>query len=334
MVQHPTEHFQLIQTTRAINKIPNKWNLPINPFRNEGIMTTGVRIQEINGVLSILPVKIRGEAPTVNNRDTRTFRYIDALHIPFQDRIEPQDIQNSVDWNTGKQLDGITQAVARILRNHREKHAMTLRWLRMGAMKGLVLNNDNTTLIDFYAEFGITQKTIDFSLSVDTTDVRKLCHEIHRHTEDHLLGENMNSIVCWCSSGFFDALVAHPQVEKAFINHGAAIEKLGGDIRKGFNFGGIEFSEYRGRSTDGKGNVRKFIADDEAHCFPLGTSDTFVTYFAPPVLDGLNQINRNGLELYAMRTNDLKGRCIDIDSESDPLPICRRPALLVKVTMS
>ena len=52
-------------------------------------------------------------------------------------------------------------------------------------------------------------------------------------------------------------------------------------MRSGFTFAGITFEEYRGQATDPDGNVRRFIAQDTAHCFPLGTSETFSTYFAP-----------------------------------------------------
>ena len=56
------------------------------------------------------------------------------------------------------------------------------------------------------------------------------------------------------------------------------IEDLGAAVRMGFPFGGITFEEYRGQATDPDGTVRRFIAANEGHAFPLGTVETFAAY--------------------------------------------------------
>ena len=106
----------------------------------------------------------------------------------------------------------------------------------------------------------------------------------------------MNGVHCLCSSEFFAALTGHAKVEKAFENwqNGAILIN---DIRRGFTYGGITFEEYRGQATDTNGTVRRFIAAGEAHAFPLGTIDTFGTYFAPA--DFNETVNTVGQPLYA-----------------------------------
>jgi hypothetical protein len=142
----------------------------------------------------------------------------------------------------------------------------------------------------------------------------------------------MTGVHCLCDSVFFDDLVAHPEVEKFYLQHEAALNLVGGsgDPRKGFTFGGITFEEYRGTATDAAGNARAFIGAGIAHFFPVGTRDTFVNYFAPA--DYLETVNTVGRELYAKQVMDPAGRWVDVYTQSNPLPICRRPALLVKGT--
>jgi hypothetical protein len=119
--------------------------------------------------------------------------------------------------------------------------------------------------------------------------------EVKRHIEDNLKGEFMTGVMCLCSQGFYDAFTTHAKVKEAFM-YFQRNQQLGNDYRTGFIFGGVTFEEYRGQATDAAGNVRKFIADDEAHFFPLGTASTFRTYFAPA--DFKNR-KHAGLPLYA-----------------------------------
>ena len=154
------------------------------------------------------------------------------------------------------------------LQDMRNKHAITLEHLRMGALKGVILDADGSTLFNLYTEFAITPKTVGFALTTASTEVLLKVLEVKRHIEDNLKGEFMTGILCLCSQGFFDALTTHAKVKEAFM-YFQRNQQLGNDYRTGFTFGGITFEEYRGQTTDAAGNVRKFIADDEAHFFPL-----------------------------------------------------------------
>ncbi|MCP4695761.1 MAG: major capsid protein, partial [Gammaproteobacteria bacterium] len=214
------------------------------------------------------------------------------------------------------------------------KHAITHEYIRMGALKGKIVNDDGTVLVDLYVVFGVTKKVITIPLSAPETEVREFCHKIKRHIEQNLLGDVMSHVECWCSAEFFDALVKHPTVKDAFRNYESASDRLGGDVRRDFTFGGVKFSEYEAAAPDREGNPRKFIDKDMAHAFPMGTKDTFEIVYAPPVLNGINQANTRGVELYAVQVPDPLGRWIDTHSESDPLPLCRHPGVLVEVTHS
>jgi hypothetical protein len=130
------------------------------------------------------------------------------------------------------------------------------------------------------------------------------------------------------SPEFFDALTGHAKVKEAYERQedGAALRN---DMRSGFTFAGITFEEYRGQATDADGNVRKFIASGEAHCFPVGTVDTFATYFAPA--DFNETVNTLGKPMYAKQEPRKFDRGTDLHTQSNPLPMCHRPAVLVKL---
>ncbi|MCX5908524.1 MAG: major capsid protein, partial [Deltaproteobacteria bacterium] len=201
----------------------------------------------------------------------------------------------------------------------------------IGALKGIILDADASTLYNLYTEFDITAKTVDFALDVTTTDVAAKCREVVRHIEDNLKGEIKKGVRCLVSGEFFDAFIAHANVEKFYVNWQNAAQIAQVDPRSGFNFSGITFEEYRGTATDENDVARRFIAANEGHAFPEGTSNTFKTIYAPG--EFIEAANTPGLEMYAKQAMEPMGRWVDIHMESNPLPICCRPAVLVKVTI-
>ncbi len=104
------------------------------------------------------------------------------------------------------------------------------------------------------------------------------------------------------------------------------------DLRQGFAHRGIVFEEYRAQATyqapDGTTITRRFIPAGEARFVPLGTRSTFRHYGAPA--DFNETVNTPGLPLYAkQKVRDFE-RGVDLHTQSNPLFLCLRPALLVR----
>ena len=91
----------------------------------------------------------------------------------------------------------------------------------------------------------------------------------------------------------------------------------------------VTFEEYAGEASDGDDNVRRFIEAGEGHAFPLGTVDTFATYFAPA--DFNETANTLGQPLYAKQEPRKFDRGTDLHTQSNPLPMCHRPGVLIKL---
>jgi hypothetical protein len=323
--------FSMVALTAAINKIPNLYGrveqLGLMPA--EGVRTRTILIEEMNGVLNLLPTQPVGAPGTVGTQAKRKVRSFVIPHIPHDDVVLPEEVQGIRAFGSENELEALAALIAKKLQNMRNKHAITLEHLRMGALKGVILDADGSTLYDLYSEFGITAKTVNFALTTASTEVLLKILEVKRHVEDNLRGEFMTGVYCLCSPGFFDALTTHAKVKEAYARWQQG-QILFSDNRTNFSFGGITFEEYRGQATDPTGTVRKFIADDEAHFFPLGTATTFRTYFAPA--DFNETANTLGLPLYAKQEPRKFGRGTDLHSQSNPLPICHRPEILVKAT--
>jgi len=323
--------FNMVALTAAINKVPNNYGRleQLGLMPTEGVRTRTILIEEMSGVLNLLPTMPVGAPASLGTQGKRKVRSFVIPHIPHDDVVLPEEVQGLRAFGSENDLEALSNLIARKLQNMRAKHAITLEHLRMGALKGVILDSDGSTLYDLYSEFGITAKSVSFALSTNTTEVLTKVLEVKRHIEDNLRGEFMSGIMCLSSQGFFDALTTHPKVKEAYSRWQQG-QLLFTDNRTNFSFGGITFEEYRGQATDIAGTVRKFIADDEAHFFPLGTASTFRTFFAPA--DFNETANTLGLPLYAKQAPRKFERGTDLHTQSNPLPICLRPEVLVKGT--
>ena len=325
--------FGAIALTAAINILPNRYGKleEINLMPPRPVRLRQIAIEERNGVLSLLPTALIGSPGTVGKRGKRKVRSFIVPHIPHDDVVLPEEVQGIRAFGSEGELSALSDVLALHLQSMRDKHAITLEHLRMGALKGIILDADGSTLYDLYAEFGITAKTINFQLDVETTDVKAKCLELKRYLEDNLRGEFMTGVHVLVSAEFYDLLTGHPKVEAAYERWQQG-EALRTDMRKGFTFAGVTFEEYRGQATDPDGTVRRFIAASEAHAFPVGTSQTFATYFAPA--DFNESVNTMGQPLYAKQEPRKFERGTDLHTQSNPLPMCHRPGVLVKLTAS
>jgi hypothetical protein len=332
-MQNPFDNpgFAMASLTAAINLLPNRYGrleqlglFPARPVRTRQIM-----VEERNGTLNLLPTQAVGGPATLNVRDKRKLRSFVVPHVPLDDVVLPEEVQGVRAFGSETDMDSVAAVLAQHLQSMRNKHAITLEHLRMGALKGVILDADGSVLHNLYTEFEITAKTVNFALTTDATNVRNKCVEVIGHIEDNLRGEFMTGVRCLCSPEFFEELVGHAKVEKAYENY-AQGAMLRDDVRTGFAFGGIVFEEYRGQASNVAGSVVRFIAAGEAHCFPLGTIDTFGTYFAPA--DFNETVNTLGQPIYAKQEPRKFERGTDLHTQSNPLPMCHRPGVLVKLT--
>ncbi len=326
--------FNVASLSGSINILPNNYGRIVQSglFPIVGIETRVVMIEERQGVLSILKSRPLGAPSTAAQSAKRKVRSFTVPHIPHEDAILAASVQGVRAFGSQTVMETVTGKVNDKLQEMKNKHMITLEHLSMGALKGIILDADGSTLYNLYTEFEITQKTVDFALGTDSTKVSNKCREVVRHIEANLQGEVSNGVRALVSQEFYDKLIEHPLVKAAYQNWAAAEDRLGGDLRKGFKFGGITFEEYVGNASDEDGNNRRFIAANDGHAYPEGTVDTFKTNVAPA--DFIETVNTIGQHIYAKMEQMKFGRGYEIHTQSNPLPLCRRPGVLVRIYSS
>ncbi|MBF0260451.1 MAG: major capsid protein [Magnetococcales bacterium] len=337
--------FSLVEMVQAINLIPSAYGRinGLSIFRDQGVTTTTVGFEELKGVLRLLRFQERGARGAEHQYDKRKIRTFSIPHIPLPASLLAEKFQNVRGFGLDAGPDPFTKAVMDLLALLRNNHAITLEWLRMGALKGVILDADSSITHDLFDEFQIGDSDptdfeeskvgkrlqLNFELDSDATDVRAKCMMVKRHIEQNLQGDTMSDVRVLVSAAFYDALTAHAKVKEAFSGWQAAQDRLAGDMRKGFTFGGITFEEYSAFATDPSGDIVPFIESGYGHAFPVGTSQTFTTFYAPA--DYKETVNTPGLPLYAKMEEMRFGKGWDIETQSNPLPICSRPGVLVEL---
>lgn len=326
--------YELAEMTDAINLLPNVYTrlADIGLFRFEGI-TQRVAIVEIaNGVLNLLPPVPLGGPATVANADDRIMRPFGLPWIPHDDYITPQDIQGIRAFGSKDGADPLATIMNRKLTRMRVKHAQTREYMEVNALKGVVKGGDGRVLYNYFHQFELEPIVVDFKLGTAATDVNEKCREVARLMEDELQGEVMSGVHVLISSGFFDKLIKHKSVQEAYKYYNSGQQILREDVRRMFPFGGLVFEEYNATMTLSTGQKEKLIADGEGIAFPMGTTDTYVTYGAPANL--IETVNTIGLEMYARQIPRPDGTAIDIKTEASPLPLNKRPRLSIRLTTS
>lgn len=327
--------YTLAEMTEAINILPNVYSRlgQMGLFRFEGITQRSVIIEQAEGVLNLLPTVPLGGPATVAGRDTRTMRSFTVPWIPHDDVITPQDIQGVRGFGVADAADPLATVMERKLTRMRIKHAQTREFMEVNALRGIVRDGAGATLYDYFAEFGITRLETDFVLGTASTNVQAKIRAVLRQVETELKGETMSGVLALVSPEFFDKLIGHAKVEEAwkyFSSTGA--QPLREDTRRRFPFGGIVFEEYNATVTLSTGATETLIPAGEGIAFPLGTTDTFVTYGAPANL--VETVNTVGLPIYARQLARPDGSAIDVKTEASILPVNKRPRLAVRIFSS
>lgn len=325
--------FSLTQLTTAINDLPH---VPgrlgrLGLFSESGISTTTVSVEKVGLTLSLVPSAPRGSSGQVKGIDRRNLRNLSTVHLPQRDAINADALQNLRAFGSETEVTTVQTVVNQKLAKMKRDNDVTIEWQRMGAVKGQVLDSDGTTvLLDLFTEFGVTQSTLDFVLDSDTTKVKQKCTDLQRLVEDKLGGVQYTGLHVMCSAEFFDALVTHPAVEKAYDRwiDGEFLRTQQRNVGGGgmFEFAGVMFEEYRGKV----GSTR-FIGANKAYAIPLGVSDLFVTHYAPA--DYVETVNTIGLPYYAKQWIEQPGKRVELEAQSNPLNFCTRPSAVVELSI-
>lgn len=324
--------FSVVSLTAAVNKmdhVPGRAGDLAFAGVGEGVTTTSVAIEQQDGALSLISTAQRGAPPAQNKADKRTLEHIGVPHIPLDDTIRADEVQNVRAFGSPDQTAGVQTVVNQRLAKMVGRHDLTLENLRLGALRGQIIDADGTTvLVDLYAKFGVTAPdTVAFALGTNTTKVRQKCHQVTRIMRQNakMVLPSTARVHAFVDGNFMDKLVEHPEVKGVYDGYEAAERRLGGSYVEGiFEFGGIFFEEYRGSDDGAVG-----IGANSARFFWTGVPGMYAEYYSPG--DFIEAVNTVGLPRYAKIAADPSGfnRFVAVHTQQNPLPLCLRPKTLV-----
>lgn len=319
--------FSLTSLTDAILKSPYKPGRlqAMGLFGEKSIATTNIVVEEKDGRLELIQTSPRGGPGSQLGTAKRRARSFLANHIEKDSTIYADEVQGVRAFGSESATETIQGLVNERLEELRQFIEATIEWHRVGALKGLVLDADSSTLLDIYAAFGVSQQVYAMSIDTGAEEVRRQCIEIQRLIEDEMGAEPISSYRAFCGDAFFDALLESDSIKETLkYQEGARLRE---DLRKGFLFGGITFENYRGSV-----GATSFFDDDEAYVIPEGTS-IFKTYFAPA--DFNETVNTFGKRMYAKTFTDPElQRWTKVHSQSNLLALNLRPRAVVKLTLT
>lgn len=330
-----TNGFQLTDLTQDLMLIPNTWGLinELNIFSPESVSQHSVTVESTSGTLGLITDRVRGDRNNVSRDELRTLRSFPVPHFPLDDAVKPEDIQGVRAYGTSEAAETEANVIARKLERIRRNHAVTLEFARAQALtQGTIYAPNGTVSGNYYTEFSVTRKEIDFVLGTATTNLLAKSEEGIAHIQDNILsGESVNNIIVLCSPEFFSKLIDHASVKEAYKYYSSTQEplrqRLGTGVYRRFIHGSVEYIEYRGSY-----NGQRLIPAGEAYMLPQGTSDTFKTYFSPA--NRFSHVNTLGEQAYVWTMRDPNDTEITIQSESNFINLIRRPQCIVKCLTS
>ncbi len=292
-------------------------------FSTEGITQVTIAVAEKDGVLTLVPNQKRGGQATAHKHTQGKMHRFDAQHLPLEDEITSDDIQGKGTFENPESTAGLAAVMNSRVTQMKQSIMTTIEHLRIGAIKGTVLDADQSVIENLFTRFSVTQPTMDFVLGTAGTNIRSKCHEVVGGIENVLGGLAYDHVHALCSPSFYRAFTTHALVKAAFDRwqQGAFLRD---DVRSGFQFGDIFWEEYRGYAS----GSAPFIPDGDCRFFPVGVPNLFQTTWSPGTF--LEVANTVGIPIYVKQVPNDLNTATKVHVQSSPFNICTRPALLYR----
>ncbi len=321
--------FDMASLTIALDKLPR---FPgrigaMNLFKDKPIKTTSAIIEERHGKLALLNTAARGTVGETSSKPGRVGRSFLVPHIPHNDVVLADEVQDVRAFGSETDLETIAQTVNDKLASMKANHETTWEYHRAGAIKGVVLDADGSTINNWYTEFGITEEVVAFALATSTTNIKGKATEVLRHIRDNMGGSNYTGVHALCGNTFFDLFINHTEVKAAYERWQSGQFLRDQQFETPFLFAGITWENY-----DLTIGSKPFMVISDARFFPVGSQDVFVRANAPA--NFVETVNTMGRPIYAKQERQKFDTGIDLHTQSNPLHICTRPGALVKGTVA
>lgn len=330
-----TDNNQIIELTSEINLIPNEYGLlnELGLFTKKYISQPTIQFESKGGTISLIPDAHRGTRHYVNKGEVgRMLTYNTTFH-PQDDALFAHELVGRRRYGTSDQTDIESERIAEKLQAIRRNHAATLeaaRWYTLTT--GTQYSPQGTQSSNFYSDFGIPRKEVDFVLGTATTDILSRLQEAVADIQDRALtGDVVNNFTCFCSPEFFQKLTSHPKLQSAFTYYASTQEPLRNGFRSGryerFVYGQVTFISVRGGYANGR-----FIPAGDAYLVGEGVPEAMQTIFSPA--DKFDTVGTIAEEVYVWAYKSERNDKIEFESSSSFVNALMRPQLIARLYSS
>jgi len=326
--------FELVDVTDDLILLPQTRTILNDSglFQPDYLSTNTVTFEEQKGTLVVVKDQVRGSKPQTMGRDARKLHSYPTTHHPIFDALTPDELAGRTrPGSKGKELDTEAAALLRMMEKIRKSYDVTVELARFKTLAtGQAWAPNGTIVVDFYADFGITKKVVDFTLGTATTEVIAKCEEIIASFQDSASGgEIITEVIGYASPTFFAKLISHAKVVQAHIyqqigSTNITQERAGGSgLYRSLNFGGIRFIEVRtaiaGEALVPAGDCI-FVARED--------SGAFKTFYTPANRFGYVNTQAAAEYMWIQRKEDLTE--ISVTAETNFLNALMKPNFVAR----
>lgn len=341
--------FATVSLTAAVDKMqftPKLLGGIPGLFKPMPVRTTAVWIEERSNAPALILTQPRSAPPKVRGAELRAARSFTTKAIGEGARIMADELQGIRAFGSETEMKQLMTEVARRQYLIREDIEITKENWRLSCVQGKLYDADGSTIYDWNAEFSQSQASeVNWDLqnsSPASGIIRQLCNQTIRHVRRQLKGVGGDNVrvAAVCGDGFYDALTAHVEVRQTFLNWTAAADLRKANAWDVFNFGGIDWINYR--STDDAdpnpavgsniGSVTNptpavGVPYTRAKFFPLDAGIFYEAYAPAPRFEF---VNTPGLSAYSWLVMDeQRDMWADVETFSYPLFVCTMPGCLI-----
>jgi hypothetical protein len=316
--------------------VPNQLDSIIG-FEPVRATTDTVYIISRKRYVNLIRTTLRGapiEMATPDDKDARPLR---IPRLAKGDKLFAHELANINPLEDETETDRAAAEVAKKQDKLIGDTEATFEFMRIGALNGLILDVDGSTLVNFWTEFGIAQPA-DIDLQLDDLnqsvgDLRKKIATLIVIPIARASGAGNDprfQVKSICGDDFWFALTGHPALEKTYLNQAAAAELRQERLWDEFSFAGVTFVHYRG--TDDGTTIA--VPSNKARFFPVGVPGMW-QHVMGPMNESMPLLNQPGRRYYPFLEKDKSEKMQWVQPEiySYPLFVNARPDLVLTGTI-
>lgn len=323
-----SDDFSVLSMTEAINTldiVPSKIG-SMNLFKGGGITTTTVGVEQFNNELKLIETQPRGTMPEAKRSQKRNLRAIAVPHLPLNDAVMAESIQNVREFGSESNLEAVQATVNAKLAAMKQDHELTHEYHRIGALQGTIKDADGTsTVVDLFTEFGVSRITVNWD-TTSITGLKEACISLRRNIESELNLVPYSKIRVMCGEDFWDQLMTRAEVRDAFERYN------NNEMARNSNDDAFEYSKIMFEEMRGMVGATPMQPTAEGSAYPITNANIYRRAWAPaPFMETVNTV---GKEYYAKQQVMDFNVGVKLHTQSNPLYLVTKPRVLVRLTYS